>query len=348
MSTPTSSLFPDNYGWDSRFYTQIPNDTPRLARIIACDRGRYRCALAESIVHARPPHEDATAPATGDWVILEEGDMPRIRQILPRKTTLSRRDPGKGNAVQTIAVNCEQVLVMLSAEEGLRSSKALRLFRAGLDSGATPSLLLSKADLRPDAELLAAGYRSLLPGIEVIPFSARTGAGMELLHALLIPGTTAVLIGASGCGKSTLLNRLLGTEEQQTAAVRDRDRQGRHTTVSRTLFPLPGGSSLIDTPGIREWALCGEAAGEDEIDALATGCRFRNCSHTAEPGCAVLEAVRERILPVEVYRNCLKLREEREELAIRRDPRRRRKQEREQTKHYRSVGSLKKKLRNKK
>lgn len=237
---------------------------------------------------------------------MEEAPPFRITAVLPRAGCLIRRT--SSGAPQPLAANIDLVLVLQSCEERPRPGRLLRLVDSVRTGGAEPLVLLTKSDLHPEPELLARFCRSTLPGTEVLVTSSCTGAGMAELASRLA-GTAAVLLGPSGSGKSTLCNRLLGTEVQATAAVRESDGRGRHTTVRRRLFNLPGGGSLIDTPGFREWRPW-QGCPNPEIETLAAECRFRNCTHTVEPGCAVLEAVRERELPQAVYRHYLKLRDE--------------------------------------
>jgi ribosome biogenesis GTPase len=224
-------------------------------------------------------------PVTGDWVGLDEGGA--IAAIEPRRGTIVRRAPGPVTGGHVLAANVDLVLVT----EPLPDPKARRLerFAALAASGGVPvALVLTKTDLADDGYLVAAQLARRLGVADAVAVSALTGEGMGIVRSLLAPGTTAVLLGASGTGKSTLVNALLGEERQKTGEVRDSDRRGRHTTVTRELLTLPGGAQLIDTPGIRVAGLW-DGTGDSfaDIDELATQCRFADCAHDTEPGCAV-------------------------------------------------------------
>lgn len=282
-------------------------------RIIACDREHFLCTLPAGTRHcwltpalAAALQDTPEWPTTGDLVRVEEAPPFRIWEVLPRAGCLIRRT--SSGRPQPLAANIDLVLVLQSCETRPRPGRLLRLVDSVRTGGAEPFVLLTKCDLHPEPELLARFCRSTLPGTGVLPTSSRTGTGLEELSRIL-SGRAAVLLGLSGSGKSTLCNRLLGTEEQATAPVRTADKRGRHTTVRRRLFYLPDGGSLIDTPGFREWRPW-DGCENPEIETLASRCRFRDCTHTVEPGCAVLEAVRERELPQTVYRHYLKLRDE--------------------------------------
>jgi ribosome biogenesis GTPase len=224
-------------------------------------------------------------PITGDVVTLDEGGA--IAAIEPRRGTIVRRAPGEVTAGQVLAANVDLAIVT----EPLPDPKARRLERfAALASsgGVQVALALTKADLDEEAQVAATRLGRRLGVVDAVAVSALTGEGMGILRHLLTPGSTAVLLGASGTGKSTLVNALLGEERQATGEVRSSDGRGRHTTVTRELLALPGGAFLIDTPGIRVAGLW-DGTGESfaDIDELATQCRFGDCAHETEPGCAV-------------------------------------------------------------
>jgi ribosome biogenesis GTPase len=224
-------------------------------------------------------------PVTGDRVGLDEGGA--IAAIEPRAGTIVRRAPGPVTGGHVLAANVDLAIVT----EPLPDPKARRLerFAALAASGGVPvALVLTKTDLTEDGYLQAAQLARRLGVADSIAVSALTGEGLGVLRQLLVPGATAVLLGASGTGKSTLVNALLGEERQKTNAVRASDARGRHTTVTRELLTLPGGAFLIDTPGIRVAGLW-DGTGDSfaDVDELATGCRFADCGHDSEPGCAV-------------------------------------------------------------
>ena len=224
-------------------------------------------------------------PVTGDRVGLDEGGA--IAAIEPRAGTIVRRAPGPVTGGHVLAANVDLAIVT----EPLPDPKARRLerFAALAASGGVPvALVLTKADLAEDGYLAAAQLARRLGVADSIAVSALTGEGLGVLRQLLVPGATAVLLGASGTGKSTLVNALLGEERQKTGAVRASDARGRHTTVTRELLTLPGGAFLIDTPGIRVAGLW-DGTGDSfaDVDELAANCRFADCGHDSEPGCAV-------------------------------------------------------------
>lgn len=273
-----------------------------VARVTAQHRGRYRLATRDSDVDAvvagrlRTAAGPAGLPATGDWVLAPPapGDGARmITAVLPRQSLLVRKRPGR-EAAQVMAANVDTVLVAVSLAEGVNSRRVERYVALAWDAGARPVLVLTKLDLCADPAAAVAVLAGAAPGVDVAAVSAETGAGLDGLLQYLPPGRTAVVVGPSGAGKSTLTNALLGEDRLRTLAVR-RDGKGRHTTTHRELFLLPAGGVLIDTPGLREIGLWqtdeGVAGTFEEVEELAAQCRFRDCSHRIEPGCAVLRAV---------------------------------------------------------
>ena len=253
--------------------------------------GRVDRGSSVAITAAGPVRVEAPGLVAGDWVALEHG---RLAAVLDRRTLLARRAAGRPDAEQAIAANVEVVAVVHGLDRPLRDRRLHRALALAWDSGATPVVVLTKADLDPDAAARALDAEVAF-GVHAVPVSARTGAGLDALAARARPARTLVLVGESGAGKSTLVNALLGREALATRAVRDGDQKGRHTTTARHLVPLPAGGALIDTPGVRELGLWGSDAGVRaafaDIAALAEGCRFADCRHDGEPGCAVEAAV---------------------------------------------------------
>lgn len=228
-------------------------------------------------------------PVTGDWVAVDsEGE---ITALLERRGTIVRRAAGEATVAQVLAANVD--LALLTAPLPEPNGRQIERLAALAQADDVPvALVLTKSDLDPEADRTAASVARELGIVDAVAISPRTGDGITILRTLLTPGTTAVLLGPSGAGKSTLVNALLGEERQATGAIRAGDGRGRHTTVTRELIALPGGALLIDTPGVREVGLW-DGAGETyaDIDELAVNCRFSDCGHETEPGCAVRDAV---------------------------------------------------------
>ena len=281
----------------------IPDDSI-VARIVEQHRSGYVIHdgvdtwPAKSLPRLRHRVEQASErPCVGDWCIaaLRHGGEWMIEELLPRFSTLVRGAAGETQARQAIAANIDHVLIVTGMDRDFNLRRIERYLTLVSNSGARPSLILTKADRSEDVDTLRADVAAIAPTTALYAINAKSAESCAALMAELHPGQTAVLIGSSGAGKSTLTNTLLGSEIQATGTVRENDGRGRHTTVSRALKPLPGGACLIDTPGLREIKLTGDEdlaeAGFDDIDALAAACRFRDCQHEKEPGCAVRAAV---------------------------------------------------------
>lgn len=258
-------------------------------RVVRVERGG--CFVVDG--SGRERLSSAPAPvAVGDWVVLEGG---RILDVLARWTALERVDPA-GGTVQVLAANIDIVLVTVPADRP-SASRAERELTVAWESGARPFVALTKVDLAVAG--IAADLRDRLRGVDVLEVSARTGAGLEAVTTLL-RGQTSVLLGPSGAGKSSLVNALAGDERQATGAVRAGDARGRHTTSSRQLLALGGGAVVIDTPGLRSLAIASAIhidSAFPDVEALAAMCRFRDCRHDREPGCALRSAVLAQELP---------------------------------------------------
>jgi ribosome biogenesis GTPase len=219
---------------------------------------------------------------------------------------VTRRTPGSNAGEQVLAANVDLVVVVVAPGRDANPRRVERLLALAWESAAQPVVVLGRADLCPDlgtdvaSEL--AGLAAVTPGVRVLALSCYTGEGVDEVAAMLTPGRTAVLLGSSGVGKSTLVNRLAGRDLLATGEVRN-DGKGRHTTTTRQLVVLAGGGLVIDTPGLRELGLwtggAGAAAAFDDVEVLATGCRFNDCRHRTEPGCAVLEALEDGRLPAD-------------------------------------------------
>jgi ribosome biogenesis GTPase len=287
--------------------------------IVQSDRGRCAAAVAGRL----DPSSEPDLPVIGDWVAVDAAAAtPVIRAVLPRSAVLARRRPGAAERIQVLAANVDTVVLVDSLDRGPNRRRIERGVALAYDSGATPVVVLSKSDLCDDVAAAEAEGRLAAPFADVLVLSALDGSGAEALGDLLTSGTTAVFLGPSGSGKSTLINRLLGEDRLETGAVRMGDHKGRHTTTRRQLVQLRSGACLIDTPGIRELGLWLDAeaveAAYPDLERFAADCRFRDCRHESEPGCAVRAAVETGELAAERLDGYLKLRHEAEAHEFRR------------------------------
>lgn len=269
-------------------------------------------------------------PAIGDWVALRlrTGGGAAIQTLLPRRTAFVRRAAGARSVAQVLAANVDTVFLVMGLDADFNTRRLERALVLAWESGAAPVVLLNKADLAPDLAAQRADAERVAPGVPVLAIAAKPGEGLPALGPWLQAGRTVALLGSSGVGKSTIVNRLLGREKQKTNEIREADGRGRHTTTHRELVALPGGALLIDTPGLREIQLWSEGTGLqvafDDVKELAAACRFGDCSHTAEPACAVRAAVADGRLAASRLDSYLKLQAELQALEVREDPLKRR------------------------
>lgn len=266
-------------------------------------------------------------PAVGDWVAAElrAGQTNAVIQhVLPRRSRFARKIAGKQIAEQVIAANIDLALIVTALDGNFNVRRIERYMTQCWESGARPAIVLNKADACAERRERTAEIEGMAMGVPVLLVSAKTGEGVEALEAHLMKGQTIVLLGSSGAGKSTLANRLLREDRQATHAVRESDSRGRHTTTARELFLLPNGAMIIDTPGLRELQLWNAADGLSQtfadVDELSGQCRFRDCRHGNEPGCAVQAALASGILEAERLESWRKLEREQEFLARKMDP----------------------------
>lgn len=284
----------------------MPGLTP--GRVIRSDRGFVFVQTETGLAVARPATrlvksaDDGGLPVVGDWVMLGGDETePLVEVVLERSTAIVRRDPGRSARGQVLAANVDVVFVTHPLADEPNLSRIERELALVWDSGARPVIILTKADLSEDAGAAREAVEAIAPGVDILVTSAAQGSGIADVTGYLTRGLTAVLIGPSGSGKSTLVNALADEDVQETREVRVSDGRGRHTTVSRELIVLPGGGLVIDTPGLRAVGMWdsseGLAQAFSDIDALAAGCRFRDCRHEGEPGCAVEAAVDAGELP---------------------------------------------------
>jgi len=295
----------------------------KIARVIAVNKDNYAIkseagdAIAEitgKIMHDASSPLDY--PGVGDWVYtqhFDDGTFAVIHQILPRKSTLYRKTSGKKIDFQMIAANIDTALIVQSLDVNYNLNRLERYLVMVNEARIHPVVLLSKNDLISDTELedKIAQIRTLMPDVEVVAFSNIDTSGLDVVKALLQPKQTYCLLGSSGVGKTTLLNSLLGNAQFEIQAVREKDSKGRHTTTRRHLVSLEDGAMIIDTPGMRELGNIAVDTGLkdtfDDIEELADKCRYSNCTHGLEEGCAVLAAVKDKTITPQRYENYVKM-----------------------------------------
>jgi ribosome biogenesis GTPase len=318
-------------GWDDAWQatlTQTGTDG-KPGRIAVQHRGAYDVLSRDGEARRRITNRlrrtssRTELPAVGDWVVID--DAGAIAAVLPRRTTISRRaahEPASGaGREQVIAANVDVALVVHALGQDLDRRLLERYLALALESGATPILVLSKADLETDPARVAREMRTVGGSVPILTVSAQTGLGLDTIEQVLGPGVTGVLLGPSGAGKSTLVNKLVGDESRLATAAVGADGAGRHTTTRRELVVLPGGGLVVDNPGMREvhlWIGEGDLTDAfDDIAVLATSCRFSDCTHRTEPDCAVRGAVDQGELPRERLDSYFALEREVAELAER-------------------------------
>ncbi len=302
-------------GWDEWFqqFSELYELPQRiLGRVVREQRGVYLVHDAirerQATAAGRLRHHavtDSDLPTVGDWVVIREqaaGDA-RIDTVLPRRSCLSRKVPGKRTQEQLLASNIDILFIVISLDQNYNPRRIERYLTLAESTGTHPVVLLNKADLNPDYEGLLAETQRLAGTVPAHACSASSGVGVEQLRAYLGRGQTAVFLGSSGVGKSSIINQLFASDVQATQPVRERDSRGRHTTTTRQLLVLPQGGAIIDTPGLRELQLWVDndavSSSFEDIAAFAQGCRFRDCRHQGEPGCAVRAAAESGELPSE-------------------------------------------------
>jgi ribosome biogenesis GTPase / thiamine phosphate phosphatase len=343
-------------GWDDEWreltapYAECA-EPGRVARVdrgvcsVLTAHGQVRATLGGGVLDAMAANP-VNGPCTGDWCVVREWpDGPlTIEALLPRRTAIVRAGASRTSLGQALAVNHDFVGVVVALHPEPNIARLERLLALAWESGATPVVLLTKADLVTDGDLIAEDVEQHAPGVEVICTSTTTGLGIDRLREIVGGSRTIALIGSSGHGKSSIVNALAGAEVLATKAIRD-DGKGRHTSVRRELVVLPGGGAVVDTPGLRTIGLQdaegGLAATFPEVEALVVRCKFTDCQHNGEPGCAVAAALEAGDLSVQRYESWQSLQREMRWMATRADARlqaERRREWKAISKHQRSLG----------
>jgi ribosome biogenesis GTPase len=344
MTEPTDPVATDGLaplGWDAEWSAAFRDAGHvaaghRAARVVAVHRetsivrdadGDRTAAVSGSFRFDALATSDF--PTVGDWVAVDTNGV--IAAVLPRRTSFKRMAADASRLLsglddeQVMASNVDVALLVAGLDNDFNLRRIERYLAVAWSSEVLPVVVLNKADLADDVDGRVVAVEAIAPGVAIVPVSAWTGRGMDTLRTHLRPATTAAILGSSGVGKSTLVNALLGEDRQATAAVRGSDSRGRHTTTHRELFELPGGALLVDTPGIRALEVLGAEAGLeaafDEVAEIAATCRFSDCAHEGEPGCAVQVAIADGRLDEERLASYRKLGREQARTARQEDPR---------------------------
>lgn len=320
-------------GWDAFFakdFSSVGEKGLVPGRVVEQQRGEYRLIAERGELKASVAGSLRRAPGglpvVGDWAAVRMHGRGRavIQRVLARKSKVSRKEAGVSGREQVLAANVDVLFLVGAMNLEFNARRIERYLAMAWESGAAPVLLLNKSDIHPDPRALVRAAEAAAPGVPVHPVSALRPGGLDALLPYLLPGKTLVLLGSSGVGKSTIINRLMNSPVQAVGEVRAHDHRGRHITSHRELFILPQGALLIDTPGLRELQLWEAETGLkqtfEDIEALATDCRFRDCKHLTEPGCAVAKAAAAGTIDARRLESFRKLQRELDAQARKADP----------------------------
>jgi ribosome biogenesis GTPase len=324
----------ETFGWDGFFEAlfrseegegmcpaRVASDLGESYRLLS-EHGELRGELTGRLRHKAQAKQDL--PGVGDWVIIKpilEESKGVIQQVLPRKSCFIRKEAGFRSRAQIVCANVDTTFVVVSLNDDFNLRRIERYVTAIWDSGSRPVIVLSKSDLCEDADRRILAVESVARGVSIHAISSLTGEGMDYLAAYLAPGSTVAMVGSSGAGKSTLINKMVGSEVRRVREIRSSDDHGRHATSTRDLILLSSGALVLDTPGMRELQLWDAEEGFretfDDVESLAAGCRFSDCSHNSEPGCAIREALEQGLIDQARIESFEKIRREVEYFELR-------------------------------
>ncbi len=329
-------MYLTQFGWDEQFsglFKELGRDDLQPARVLLesarvytliSETGEIQAGISGRFRHQVTERIDF--PVVGDWVAVEpdaDADKAVIHEVLPRKSAFLRKEAGKRTQAQVIAANVDTVFLVSGLDGDFNPGRVERYLMMAWESGAKPVVVLNKADLCDDIDRVVDTVEAVAPGVPVLPVSAVSGMGIERVSEHIRETETVAFLGSSGVGKSSLVNLILGADQQRVCDVREDDSRGRHTTTHSQLFVIPGGGIVMDTPGLRELQVWSDGEGLaqafNDIEELSANCRFRDCEHDREPGCAIRQALDDGTLAARRWQSYEKLKSEINYLASRQD-----------------------------